>query len=252
MSQNYRYVVDRARDWHGNLPAEPRLLDYGCGAGRAVEVALQEDFDAHGVDLYYSGGSSERLARSSGLWGTRIHRLKGSGQIPFENESFDVIIANQVFEHLEDFGVPLKEIWRVMRSDGIFINVFPSQLVWREGHCGIPLAHRFRRGSQARYWYTLGLRLVGFGSHKEGKGVREWTRHKLEWLDRWVFYRGLDDILNEFERGFFVDTRDADFILYRIRHHKILRPLERILSSEFLGPFFRFTARRLALPYTHI
>ena len=40
-------------------------------------------------------------------------------------ESYDLIIANHVLEHVDDFREALKEIHRILRPDGLFICSFP-------------------------------------------------------------------------------------------------------------------------------
>ena len=144
---NYTYAVDLAsrltKDFRGSL------LDYGCGAGQIVEKALAAGYDAYGVDEFYDGGSYREDAKRNGLLQTRIFELQ-NGQIPFSDESFDVIVSNQVFEHIADFSLPLAEIDRVLKPTGIFINIFPSSESWREGHIGIPFAHWWPKGSSLR------------------------------------------------------------------------------------------------------
>jgi SAM-dependent methyltransferase len=41
------------------------------------------------------------------------------------DESYDLIIANHVLEHVDDFREALKEIHRILRPDGLFICSFP-------------------------------------------------------------------------------------------------------------------------------
>lgn len=41
------------------------------------------------------------------------------------DEIYDVIICNHVLEHVDDFRIALKEVFRILRKDGIFICSFP-------------------------------------------------------------------------------------------------------------------------------
>ena len=41
------------------------------------------------------------------------------------DESYDIIIANHVLEHVDDFRLALKEMYRILRSGGSFICSFP-------------------------------------------------------------------------------------------------------------------------------
>ena len=41
------------------------------------------------------------------------------------DESYDIIICNHVLEHVDDFRLALKEMYRVLRNGGSFICSFP-------------------------------------------------------------------------------------------------------------------------------
>ena len=41
------------------------------------------------------------------------------------DESYDVIVCNHVLEHVDDYRIALKEVFRILRGGGIFICSFP-------------------------------------------------------------------------------------------------------------------------------
>ena len=43
-------------------------------------------------------------------------------KFPSVDASFDVVVCNQVFEHLKNIFVPLTEIWRVLRIGGLLVS----------------------------------------------------------------------------------------------------------------------------------
>jgi SAM-dependent methyltransferase len=45
--------------------------------------------------------------------------------MPFENESFDTIMATEVLEHVPDLEVYLKEVLRVLKPKGVFFFTIP-------------------------------------------------------------------------------------------------------------------------------
>jgi ubiquinone/menaquinone biosynthesis C-methylase UbiE len=247
MSLNYSYIVQRAGEWTPEQTSRARLLDYGCGAKAViVRLALDSGFDAHGVDPFYEGGVGEERAKVGGLWGTRIHRLGESGQIPMEDESFDIVTANQVFEHIDDFSVPLSEIARVLKPRGIFVNVFPSSTIWREGHIGIPFSHWFPRDTRLRYLYVLSARTLGLGRYKNGKSRTVWAKDGLKWIDTWTFYKPLSEIIEHFNCYFNVEMQEADYFRYRIERHGILRYGNPLGRRKWLEPVLRSLAHRLS------
>jgi len=82
---------------------------------------------------------------------------------------------------------------------------FPSRELIREGHIGIPLAHRLPRG-RLRTAYTATLRRLGFGILIGAKPSgelppREWARRTLDWIDRYCLYRPYREIAHTFRRS---------------------------------------------------
>ncbi len=246
MSVYYTYIVGLAQRLAPNTGTPLKVLDYGCGAGQIVLLALERGFDAYGVDLFYEGGDSSSAAKKTGLWETRIFSLRDDNFIPMDDASFDVVLANQVFEHIDDFSIPLREIDRVLKPGGLFINIFPSDVVWREGHIGIPFSHWLPRNSRVRYYYTLALRTLGAGYFKNSAPPRRWTEQKLAWIDAWTFYKPLADITRQFGQYFSIRFYEADYLIYRFERHPQLRKFAGLARLRFLKPFLAFLSNRLA------
>ncbi len=240
---NYDYAIDLA--YRLSEVSSPCLLDYGCGAGQIVEKALAAGLDAYGVDEFYEGGSYREEVRKRGMLGARVLALK-NGMIPFPAEKFDVVISNQVFEHIDDFTVPLAEIIRVLKPSGTFINIFPSVEVWREGHIGIPFIHWMPKGSRLRLYYALSLRRLGMGYFKGTKSARQWAVDQLNWIDTWTHYKPLEEIKHNFERHFTITFYDSDYILARIKKHPKLSPFSRSFESIFPQSIMRFVCAKFA------
>ncbi|MDQ3908545.1 MAG: class I SAM-dependent methyltransferase, partial [Acidobacteriota bacterium] len=110
-----------------SLPAgaRPRILDVGCGTGANLEL-LSRFGDAAGVDI-----SDEALAfcRGRGLSDVR----KGAAEsLPFADESFDLVTALDVVEHLDDDAAGLNEMRRVLKLGGRALIYVPA-FMWLWG-----------------------------------------------------------------------------------------------------------------------
>jgi SAM-dependent methyltransferase len=243
MEPIHQYIIDLALREKGDQSMV--LLDYGCGAGEIVRAANAAGIDAYGVDLFYDGGSYKGQAASSGLLGTRILEL-ANGHIPFGDGTFDVVVSNQVFEHIEDFSQPLEEIHRALRPQGMFINLFPTTEIWREGHIGIPFVHWFSKRSKLRFLYTLFFRSLGVGYHKKSGSLRAWTKYSLDWIDKWTYYKPLADVRDLFEHYFSISDHSDDYLLYRLSQHRWLRLLARFFRPRCFRPLLRFVCHRLS------
>lgn len=203
---NYQFCVD----WvvSQRIPPGARVLDYGCGAGHIVKALRARNVDAFGCDVFYEGGDYSKLVESEYL-GKSIKRMDSDGKIPYENETFDFVINNQVMEHVTDLDMVLSEIHRVLKPGGKVLSLFPDKSVWREGHCGIPFLHWFPKGSRARVFYAAVMRLIGFGYHKENKSIMRWSADFCEWLDKWTWYRSSNDIRRSYQK-YFTNENDLE------------------------------------------
>ena len=180
----------------GRLASRPgRVLDYGCGAGQIVRLMRARGIDAWGCDVFYEGGDYSNDIPSDVR--PYIRRMEGAA-IPFAAAEFDVVTSNQVFEHVPDMDVALREIARVMKPGATVLCLFPDRGVWREGHCGIPFLHWFPKRSTARIYYAALLRALGMGYHKGSKTVLQWSSDFCTWLDEWTYYRPRGEIIERF------------------------------------------------------
>ena len=97
-----------------------RLLDVGCGPGTiTVDLAARvSPGEVVGVD---ASAAVLEIARSAATdAGVRIEfRTADAMDLPFEDDSFDVVHAHQVLQHLTDPVAALREMARVCRPGGV-------------------------------------------------------------------------------------------------------------------------------------
>jgi SAM-dependent methyltransferase len=106
------------------LKRHSRLLDLGCGRGGLVE---QLDFplsQAVGTDSDWFSLAQHRLGAKK----PPFPRVAAFGQrLPFSDETFDIVIASWVLEHLGNPADDFREISRVLRPNGVFIFITPNR-----------------------------------------------------------------------------------------------------------------------------
>lgn len=192
---NYEFCTE----WAVENGRQPKVLDYGCGAAHIVQRLHARGIDAYGCDVFYEGGDYSSLVPVE--LSDRVKRMV-DGKIPFPDAAFDLVINNQVMEHVPDLAAVLKEIDRVLKPGGKVLSMFPDRSVWREGHCGVPFLHWFPKHSQPRVYYAWVLRSLGAGYHKQDKSRWQWSVDFCNWLDAWTHYRPLTEIQHEYERHF--------------------------------------------------
>lgn len=126
------------------------VLDLGSGDGRFVERLLENRFDVRGIDLPDAKRSVE--ARNNPALGDKIVYLDNPEVIPFPDKSIDLIVSNNVFEHIPTLESTVREIARVLKKTGGVYTVFPLRSCILEQHINLPLFHRIKsRSARLKY-----------------------------------------------------------------------------------------------------
>ncbi len=115
-----RLLAGFVADIKANL-AKPtiRILDVGCGTGANL-IMLNEFGKADGVDLSHQ---ALEFCRQRGLDGVRYGAAE---DLPFERNSYDLVTALDVLEHLDDDSVGLNEIYKVLKPGGYTLLFVPA------------------------------------------------------------------------------------------------------------------------------
>ncbi len=106
------------RDIRGN---GSKLLDVGCWDGeftvKYAQVLGTQPGEMHGLDF------STTVLETARQRGVQAHQVDLEVQtFPFDDNYFDVIVCNQVLEHLKQIYIPISEICRVLKEGGVFGN----------------------------------------------------------------------------------------------------------------------------------
>jgi ubiquinone/menaquinone biosynthesis C-methylase UbiE len=95
------------------------VMDLGCGRGGVVELVWRDVRLAAGLDPDVPSLAEHRAD------GMPVIRGRGE-QLPFGNESFDLIVCIWVLEHLRSPETVLREVRRVLRPGGHFVFLTPN------------------------------------------------------------------------------------------------------------------------------
>lgn len=213
---NHQFLIDVLSKAVGT-PA--RVLDVGCGAGELVRDGLDAGLDMFGADIFYEGGDSRERAKELGLYGERVLEVTADGRLPFDDQSFDAVCSNEVLEHVQDLDLVLSEVRRVLKPNGIFLSIFPTLGVFREGHCGVPFAHWLNPAPRVQSYYLFAGRSLGLGHHKGSKTNWEWAADFSDWLRKYTVYRDKSRIYRAFGACFSSLQRlDAEYLAFRLEH----------------------------------
>ncbi len=98
-----------------------RMLDLGCGDGRCVAI-WNEIAETTGLDLSVE---AMEVARKRYPFLTFI--AGDARNTPFKNQEFDVIISQEVIEHIEEQSLYINECNRLLSSRGFLILTTPNK-----------------------------------------------------------------------------------------------------------------------------
>jgi ubiquinone/menaquinone biosynthesis C-methylase UbiE len=102
---------------------ERRLLDIGCGTGESLRVYRDWTSDYTGIDISLGSIALAASSKPDRRW------IAGdANQLPFRDESFDVIAFSSVLHHIPDFHIALREAHRILRSGGRVFAFDPNLL----------------------------------------------------------------------------------------------------------------------------
>lgn len=181
-SATFRYKYERQRDFFNRyFPTVDLMvlqgadvLDLGAfTGGRLIYWHEQYGFNAsRGIDInpeFAAAGTT--FASTKGVDGVAFDTGVGE-DLPYADDTFDVVISYDVFEHVRSVETVMAECLRVLRPGGRLFAVFPQFYQPLEAHLGsvtkLPALHWFFAGEtlaqaynsivsergEAAYWYT--------------------------------------------------------------------------------------------------
>jgi ubiquinone/menaquinone biosynthesis C-methylase UbiE len=104
-----------------------RILDVGCGLGMYVSRFRQFSDDVYGVDI-----DPDKVAQAS-EWLPNV-RVSAAESLPYNDDTFDVILLNEVIEHVDDDRATIREAYRVLAPGGHAIIYAPNRMYPFETH----------------------------------------------------------------------------------------------------------------------
>jgi SAM-dependent methyltransferase len=152
------------------------IFDHGCGpASTLIWLAALGYTNVYGVDMGSDFSAHNRLARL--CWGRKDQPFFSydGGQLPYPDASFDLVISQQVLEHVADSYLEsyYREEGRVLRRGGRALHQVPHRLAPYDSHTRTWGVHFFPEPLRSMIMRRLG---------------GEWPDHlHLRWP--WVHFR---------------------------------------------------------------
>jgi ubiquinone/menaquinone biosynthesis C-methylase UbiE len=138
-----------------------RILEIGCGIGSVVFELSRQGYDISGIDI-----SGEAIAYGLKKYGDIRLEVQAAETLPYEDQSFDVVLSFDLFEHIARIDKHISEVWRVLRSGGYYLFQTPNK------YSNIIYEVLWTRSLQWRRYHP--------SLHSPGQLRRRLTKHGLE------------------------------------------------------------------------
>lgn len=193
-----------ARACGGREPSSVRVLDVGCGRGDTVAWLVDQGFNAFGLEV-----RPEYIANGVDYLGPDRLRLLSGAKYPFPDAYFDIVMSDQVFEHVADLGPLAREVARTTKRGGVGLHIFPAKWSFVEPHLLAPCVHWLPKGRLRREAIRLALRTGRTAPYFTNFDLDERTEIFSTYSDQETFYRRPAQVREALEQaGLSVDFRE--------------------------------------------
>lgn len=163
-----------------NLTSSSTILDAGTGEGRNLKLIAELPGKLYAVD-----GSETALSKIPDSFRKRIKVQQAMlDNLPFENDTLDLIFGIDIFETLPNIQEVLIEVVRVLKPGGIIICNIPSE---EDKIYGIDMEHSEDDGEaflyQNKYYYKFYSPREVESMFKEA-GMRIIEGKRCEWIEK--------------------------------------------------------------------
>lgn len=103
-----------------------KIMEIGCGAGRYTRAFLhyRPDLEVYGCDISHV---ALKEARDADPRGRIAYKIGDALNLPYESDTFDIVVLFDVFEHVTDVGRAADEVARVLKPGGVFHCFVPCE-----------------------------------------------------------------------------------------------------------------------------
>lgn len=164
--QTWRKGLEAGKEERGNLEinleflaeanllkANDKILEIGCGIGSVVFELSKQGHDITGVDI-----SREAIAYGLKKYDDIKLQVQAAEVLPYEDQSFDIVLSFDLFEHIAQIDRHVSEVSRVLRAGGYYLFQTPNKysnvifetltkksLKWRRAHPSLHTPGQLKR-----------------------------------------------------------------------------------------------------------
>ncbi len=223
-----------------------RVLDVGCGKGAVVISCALRGANIVGFDVDEDEIRIARLRVKSYSIDNALVFKGDAENIPFPDNSFDLVTATAVLEHVKNLEKVIKEIARVLRVGGFACITCPNPLFPREGHYKV-----FWIPYLPKRLGEIYLRIRGFNPDFFMKGVR-YPYPSLTKIETILRKNGMNvenitekDILTKFKAPALIKTRRIKKLVKCLKELRVNNLIANLIAHFHFYPGAFVIAKKL-------
>ncbi len=112
----------------GLLKQDGKMLEIGCGIGSAVFELSRQGYNITGTDI-----SREAITYGLKKYGDIKLEVQAAEVLPYQDQSFDIALSFDLFEHIAQVDRHISEVFRVLCRGGYYLFQTPnkySNIIW--------------------------------------------------------------------------------------------------------------------------
>ena len=135
------------------LKSNDKILEIGCGIGTVVFELSGNGHDITGIDI-----SGEAIDYGRKKYDNIRLEVQAAETLPYKDDSFEVVLSFDLFEHIAEIDKHISEVRRVLRPGGYYLFQTPNRysniiyetlwtksLQWRRYHPSLHSPGQLRR-----------------------------------------------------------------------------------------------------------
>ena len=166
-----RTMVAVLKEQTGEDLSKLSVLNVGGSAGIIDDYLSRHFGQVTGIDI-----DETAIAHARGNFhnDNLTFELGDAMNLRYDDDTFDVAVCSQVYEHVPDADTMMQEIFRVLKPGGVCYFAAGNRLMFNEPHYNLPLLSVIPRPLAHLY-----MKLAGKGSHYYEKHLSYWGLKKL-------------------------------------------------------------------------
>ena len=188
-----------------NNKKDIKILDWGCGRGDLVKFLNDQGYDCYGLEIETNSKIINQLNLDSNndIY-NKLSFIKDNNITKFNSNYFDIVITNQVIEHMSNKISFIEELKRILKTGGFSYNILPAKYRLIEVHLRMPFVHWFPKNIFRRYLIVF-FNFFKFNHWAECKSLTfiQQVQYYYEYSIKKTFYSNASTLFNDFrKRGF--------------------------------------------------